>query len=265
MPKVDGMTTAASPTTLSLHGKVALVTGGARGLGVAVGQALAARGAHVIVGARKGLRAEEAAAALRAQGGAASALTLDVTSEPDREAARTLIEQAHGRLDILINNAGILLDSQDGGTPAALQPSEALPAGLRRTFEVNFFAPIFLTQTLLPLLKRSEAGRIVNVSSIRGSLTHLSDPTSPVYPIRALGYDTSKAALNAFTILIAEELRRSPIKINSVHPGWLRTTMGGDRADMSAEDGARTVVKYATLAEDGPTGGFFFLDERLPW
>ncbi|ABE36696.1 short chain dehydrogenase family protein [Paraburkholderia xenovorans LB400] len=252
-------------TTSSLHGKFALVTGGARGLGLEIAQQLATLGAHVIIGARDTAKAEAVATELRNLGHAVSALKLDVTSDEDRQAAYAEIDRAHGRLDILINNAGILLDSPDGGTPATRQPSEALPNVVRDTFEANFFAPVFLTQTLLPLIRRSSAGRIVNVSSIRGSLAHLSDPCSPVYPIRALGYDTSKAALNAFTILIAAELRDTPIKINAVHPGWLRTSMGGERANMSAEDGAHAVVKYASLGEDGPTGGFFFLDERLPW
>ncbi|SCM79322.1 putative short-chain dehydrogenase/reductase [uncultured Pleomorphomonas sp.] len=259
------MTSDATASRASPAGKIALVTGAARGLGVEISRQLAALGAHVIVAARDRRKAEDTVAALRAEGGSASAMKLDVTSEADRLAARDAIEAAHRRLDILINNAGILIDSPDGGTPAERQPSEARESDLRRTFEVNFFAPLRLTQTLLPLLRRSEAPRIVNVSSIRGSLTHLSDPTSPVYPIRALGYDTSKAALNAFTILIAEELRGTPFKINAVHPGWLRTSMGGDRADMSVADGAHTAVRYATLGDDGPTGGFFFLDERLPW
>ncbi|WP_454726824.1 MULTISPECIES: SDR family oxidoreductase [Cupriavidus] len=248
-----------------LQDKIALVTGGARGLGLEIARQLVTLGAHVIVGARDKAKAESAAAGLRDAGHAASALKLDVTSEADRREACSAIENAHGRLDILVNNAGILLDSPDGGTPATRQPSEALPGVVRDTFEANFFAPVFLTQTLLPLIRRADAGRIVNVSSIRGSLAHLSDPASPVYPIRALGYDTSKAALNAFTILIAEELRGTPIKVNAVHPGWLRTSMGGEQANMSVEDGARTVVKYASLGGDGPTGGFFFLDERLPW
>ncbi len=111
----------------------------------------------------------------------------------------------------------------------------------------------------------SSAGRIVNVSSIRGSLAHLSDPNSPVYPGHALAYDTSKAALNAFTVLIAEESRGTPIKVNVIHPGWLRTAMGGNQADMSVEDGAHSAIKYASLGDDGASGGFFFLDERLPW
>ncbi len=259
------MANRAEASNPSLSGKVALVTGAARGIGVEISRDLAALGAHVIVAARDGQKAEEVAARLREGGGKASALKLDVTREEDRKAAYEAIEAAHGKLDILINNAGILLDSPDGGTPAPRQPSQALPSVLRETFEVNFFAPIFLTQLLLPLLKRSDAPRVVNVASIRGSLAHLSDPASPVYPVRALGYDTSKAALNAFTILIAEELRGTPIKINAIHPGWVRTEMGGGQAPVSVEDGARTAVQYATLGADGPTGGFFFLDERLPW
>lgn len=251
--------------TTPLRGRVALVTGGARGLGLEVVRQLGALGAHVIVGARDNAKARAVVAGLSSRGHSASALKLDVTSEEDRKGAYAEIDRTHGKLDILINNAGILLDSPDGGTPAIRQPGEALPDVVRATFEANFFAPVFLTQTLLPLLRRAEAGRIVNVSSIRGSLAHLSDPASPVYPIRALGYDTSKAALNAFTILIAGELRGTRIKVNAVHPGWLRTSMGGDRANMSAGDGARTVVQYASLDDDGPTGGFFFLDERLPW
>jgi len=255
----------ADDTTTSLSGKIALVTGGARGLGVEITRQLAALGAHVIVGARDKEKAEAVVSTLVDQGFEASALRLDVTSEADRQSACAAIDKTHRRLDILINNAGILLDSPDGGTPAPRQPSVALPSVVRDTFEANFFAPVFLTQILLPLLRRSEAGRIVNVSSIRGSLAHLSDPTSPVYPVRALGYDTSKAALNAFTILIAEELRGTPIKINAIHPGWVRTSMGGEQASLSVEDGARTAVQYASLGESGPTGGFFFLDERLPW
>jgi NAD(P)-dependent dehydrogenase (short-subunit alcohol dehydrogenase family) len=252
-------------TSNSLCGKFALVTGSARGLGLEVTRQLAALGAHVLMGARDMAKADEIASSMRKQGREVSVVKLDVTDNDDRDRVYTEIESQYGRLDILINNAGILLDGPDGGTQATREPSEALEEVVRDTFEANFFAPVLLTQTLLPLIRRSSAGRVVNVSSIRGSLTHLSDPQSPVYPIRALGYDTSKAALNAFTILIAEELRGTAIKINAVHPGWLQTNMGGERANMSAEEGAQTVVKYASLGIDGPTGGFFFLDEKLPW
>lgn len=135
---------------------------------------------------------------------------------------------------------------------------------LRATFETNFFAQVFLTQVLLPLLRRSRAARVVNLSSIRGSLTLQADPASTAYP-KAFAYDTSKTALNAFTVQLAEELRHTAIKVNSIHPGWVRTKMGSDVADLNLEGGARTAILYASLPDDGPTGGFFYLDERLPW
>jgi NAD(P)-dependent dehydrogenase (short-subunit alcohol dehydrogenase family) len=252
-------------THASLEGKIALVTGGGRGLGLEISRQLALLGAHVLIGARIKSHASDVVSDLQAQGLSAEAIQLDITNADDRANAYFNTKTNHGKLDILINNAGILLDSRDGGTPAFREPSEALPEVLRETFETNFFAPIFLTQTLFPLLRLSSAARVVNISSIRGSLTYLSDPKSPVYPIRALGYDTSKAALNAFTILIAEELRGTPIKINAIHPGWLQTKMGGDQATNSINEGAQSAVHYATLDEGGPTGGFFYLDQRLPW
>lgn len=248
-----------------LTGKVALVTGGARGIGLEISRQLAALGADVVIAARDTSKVDPVVGALRERGDRAFALKLDVTSEQDRRAAYAYLADEHGVLDILVNNAGIWLDSANAATQPERPPSEARPKMLRETFETNFFAPIFLTQTLLPLLRRAEAGRIVNVSSIRGSLAHLSDPASPVYPIKALAYDTSKAALNAFTILLGEELRHTPIKVNAIHPGWVRTTMGSDQADLSDEEGALTAIRYATLADDGPTGGFFYLDQRLPW
>jgi NAD(P)-dependent dehydrogenase (short-subunit alcohol dehydrogenase family) len=250
---------------VNLSGKVALVTGGARGLGVEIASEIAKLGAHVIVAARSRQGGEDAAAMLRSRGDQASALELDVTREKDRSAALASIARNHGRLDILVNNAAIFLDGPDAGSPVTREPSRALQTEVRETFEVNFFAPLFLTQTLLPLLMRSDAPRIVNVSSMRGSLTHMSDPASPVSAIRALGYDASKAALNASTVLISREFVGTPLKINAVHPGWLRTAMGGGQADMSAAAGAATVVRYATLDDDGPTGGFFFGNERLAW
>ncbi|TCL07018.1 SDR family NAD(P)-dependent oxidoreductase [Sodalis ligni] len=249
----------------ALTGKVALVTGGARGIGLEICRQLAVLGAQVIVAARDETKSEAAAKELRKQGYQAMALRLDVTLKRDREAADAYLSGRHGVLDILINNAGVWLDSANAATPPDRPPSQALEKDIRGTFEANFFAPLLLTQRLLPLLRRAPAGRIVNVSSIRGSLAHLSDPASPVYPIKALAYDTSKAALNAFTILLAEELRGGPIKINAIHPGWVRTAMGSEHAELSLEDGARTAIRYATLGEEGPTGGFFYLEERLPW
>jgi NAD(P)-dependent dehydrogenase (short-subunit alcohol dehydrogenase family) len=248
-----------------LLGKRALVTGGARGVGLEISRQLAALGADVVVAARIRASADAAANELRDRGYQAAGLKLDVTVEEDRTAARDYLDRTYGSLDILINNAGVWLDSPNAAMQADRPPSEASEAVVRNTFEANFFAPVFLTQAMVPLLKRSPAGRVVNVSSIRGSLAHLSDPSSPVYPIKALAYDTSKAALNAFTILIAEELRGSAIKINAIHPGWIRTDMGSEHADLSLEEGARTAIIYASLSEEGPTGGFFYQDTPLPW
>lgn len=254
----------ASPS-LPLAGKHALVTGAARGLGLETSRQLAALGACVVIAARDIAQAESVASMLRADGHDALALKLDVTSEADRIAAFRELNARFGKLDILVNNAGIWLDSADAATSPDHPLDEVPEHVVRQTFEVNFFAPLRLTQILLPLLRKAPAARIVNVSSIRGSLAHLSNPDSPVYQIKALGYDTSKAALNAFTILLAEQLRGSAIKANAIHPGWVRTEMGSEHADLGIEDGARTAVRYATLDEHGPTGGFFYQDERLPW
>jgi NAD(P)-dependent dehydrogenase (short-subunit alcohol dehydrogenase family) len=136
---------------------------------------------------------------------------------------------------------------------------------LRETFDTNFFGTVALTQKLLPLIRQSSAGRIVNVSSIMGSLTLHSDPTSPIYSHKVFAYDTSKAALNSFTIHLAHELRDTSIKVSSAHPGWVKTEMGGDGADLEISEGGKTSTWLATLPEDGPTGGYFHLGQRLPW
>ncbi len=253
--------TAAGP----LAGKIALVTGGARGIGLEISRQLACQGAEVLVAARHKAKADRAADRLRKEGHTARGLRLDVTFEDDRQSLYEDLRLSYGRLDILINNAAVYLDSKDAATPAKKLASKTAKGVLRSTFETNFFAPIFLTQTLLPLLRKSSAGRVVNLSSIQGSLTYHADPSSPVYAHKAFAYDASKTALNAFTVQLAEELRHTQIKVNSIHPGWVRTKMGGGVADLSVEEGARTAVIYASLPTDGPTGGFFHLHDRLPW
>jgi NAD(P)-dependent dehydrogenase (short-subunit alcohol dehydrogenase family) len=136
---------------------------------------------------------------------------------------------------------------------------------LRETFETNFFAVVALTQTLLPLLRKSDAGRIVNLSSILASLTLHATKGSPIYDAKTFAYDASKSALNAFSIHLAHELRGTKIKVNSAHPGWVKTEMGGEGAQMEIVDGAKTSVQLATLPADGPTGGYFHMGESLPW
>ena len=162
--------------------------------------------------------------------------------------------------NILINNAGI-----SAGDLGGEKASTATGDVLRQTFETNFFAPVLLTQALLPLLKKSSAGRIVNMSSILGSQTLHADPKSPIYDFKSLSYDASKAALNSFTIHLAHELKDTHIKVNSAHPGWVKTDMGTDAAPMEIPEGAKTGVELALLGEDGPNGGFFHLGKPLPW
>jgi len=241
-------------------GKVALITGANKGIGLETARQLGKLGVTILVGARDLAKGDEAAGVLRGVGVDARAIKLDVANEADRAAAAKYIEKEFGRLDILINNSGVMLDPRTGNatstTPAAL---------LHETFETNFFAVVELTQTLLPLLRKSEAGRIVNLSSILASLTLHATKGSPIYNSKTFAYDASKSALNSFTIHLAHELRGTKIKVNSAHPGWVKTEMGGDGAQMEIGDGAKTSVQLATLPEDGPTGGYFHMGEALPW
>ena len=240
--------------------KIALITGANKGIGLETAKQLGKLGVTILVGARDLAKGEEAAEVLRGIGVDARAIKLDVVSEADRTAAADFIQKEFGRLDILINNAGIFLEPQ--GPNATSKTSIAV---LRETFETNFFAVVALTQTLLPLIRKSEAGRIVNLSSILASLTLHATKGSPVYNSKTLAYDSSKSALNAFTIHLAHELRGTKIKVNSAHPGWVKTEMGGAGAPMEIVDGAKTSVQLATLPDDGPTGGYFHMGETLPW
>jgi NAD(P)-dependent dehydrogenase (short-subunit alcohol dehydrogenase family) len=240
--------------------KVALITGGNRGIGLETARQLGRLGVTVLVGARELAKGEATAAALRQDGVDARAVKLDVLDRADYAAAAKLIEQEFGRLDILVNNAAVNLDKGNGHETSTV-PQKAL----KDTFETNFFAVVELTQVMLPLLKKSEAGRIVNVSSSQRSLTMLAEKDSIVYAQKTFAYDASKTALNSFTIHLAHELQGTKIKVNSLHPGWVKTDMGGQNADLELADGAKTSVRLAMLSEDGPTGGYFYLDEVLPW
>ncbi len=240
--------------------KVALITGANKGLGFEMARQLGKTGVAVVLAARDPQKGEAAAEALRKQGVDAQFLKLDVTNRQDHSAAARFLDQNFGRLDILINNAGIAGEQLGAGSPGS--PSDEV---LQKTFDTNFFAPVALTRALLPLLKKSEAGRIVNMSSILGSQTLHADPNSPIYNFKALSYDASKAALNSFTIHLAFELKDTKIKVNSAHPGWVKTDMGTDAAPMEIPEGGKTGVELALLGADGPTGGYFHLGKPLPW
>jgi NAD(P)-dependent dehydrogenase (short-subunit alcohol dehydrogenase family) len=239
---------------------IAFITGGNRGIGLETARELGKKGITVVLGARDAKKGEEAVALLQREGITAEAVVHDTARpETDRKVFEQL-EARHGKLDILVNNAGANFENL-----LSTDSSTVTEKDLRQTFDVNFFAVIRLTQTLLPLLRKSEAGRIVNLSSILGSLGVHSSPNSPIAPAKALGYNASKTALNAFTVHLAAELADTKIKVNSAHPGWVKTELGGPHAPDDLQGSARTSVFLATLPADGPTGGFFHKEDRLPW
>ena len=243
---------------------VALVTGANRGLGLATARLLAQSGATVLLGARNTAKAEVAAAALRDEGLVCWPLTLDVESAVSIADAAERVESEFGRLDILVNNAGILPEAT---TPDAEQPLDL--ELFRRTFDTNVFGAAAVSQAFLPMLRASDAGRIVNVSSRMGSLSDQLDPTSPYASMVLPAYQTSKAALNGLTVALAKTLSDTPVLVNSVCPGWVQTDLGGPdnraAAPTSALEAARTVVEMALVPANGPTGTFVDLDGPVPW
>ena len=243
--------------------KIALITGASKGLGFETAYQLGVKGYTVIVTARTQQKSNESAEILKSKGINAVGMQLDVVNNNDIDNISKSINERYGILDILVNNAGVQLDFP-GFMPGNSTETVSMDI-LKQTFEINYFAPIALTQKLLPLLKKSNAGRIVNVSSIMGSLTLHADLNSPIYGIKLLAYNSSKTALNQFTLHLAEALIDSPIKANSAHPGWVKTDLGGEYAPMSIEDGVKTIVDLSTLDENGPTGAFIHLGESLPW
>lgn len=242
--------------------KVALITGANRGIGFETAKQLGEKGITVILSARSLDVANESAEKLRQQGIDAYGVKLEVTDAADRQAVSDYINKTFGKLDILINNAGVA-PKRSLFKNVTVETTED---EFEYIFQTNFFAQVYLTNALLPLLKESDAGRVVNLSSILGSLTLHSQPDSPIAAIKVLSYDASKAALNMFTNHLAIELANSNIKVNSAHPGWVKTELGGtDVAPMEIVDGAKTSVELALIGEDGPTGGFYHLGEELPW
>lgn len=240
--------------------KVALVTGANRGIGFETARQLGQLGFTVLLGARNAALGEEATALLRREGLDARFVLIDLASPKTLDQAAQLVDESFGRLDVLVNNAGVDLEYGQSN-PASTLPMEIY----RATMETNLFGQIEVAQRFVPLLKKSVAGRIVNLSTALASNTIHSDPTHPMYAFKMPAYNISKSALNAFTVHLAYELRDSGVKVNSANPGWVRTRMGGELAPMDATEGARTSVMLATLPDDGPTGGFFHLGERVPW
>jgi NAD(P)-dependent dehydrogenase (short-subunit alcohol dehydrogenase family) len=241
--------------------RIAFITGGNRGIGLETARQLGKQNVKVVIGSRDAEKGKAAAEKLRAEGTDVEAIRFDITRPADYQEAYKYFDKNFGKLDILINNAGV--SKEAFGTPN--NASSVAKDVLRETFDTNFFGTIELTQVLLPLIKKAPEGRIVNLSSILGSLALHADPKSPIYGFKALAYDASKTALNAFTVHLAAELKDTKIKVNSAHPGWVKTEMGTDAAPMEIPDGAKTSVQLALLPANGPTGGYFHMAEALPW
>ena len=236
--------------------KVALVTGANKGIGLETARQLARAGYKVLAAARDPAKGGQTVAQLKAEGLDVEFIPLDVGDDAQRRAAARHIGDTYGRLDVLVNNAGV---STESGHKVSTVPLELV----RRAFETNLFSLVAVTQAMLPLIRKSPAGRIVNLSSILGSLE--TNATQDMGDFASVGYNGSKAAVNMYTILLAKELAGTLIKVNAAHPGWVKTDMGGPGAPLELEEGARTGVALATLGPDGPTGGFFHAGERLPW
>jgi NAD(P)-dependent dehydrogenase (short-subunit alcohol dehydrogenase family) len=230
--------------------RIAIVTGGNRGIGYQICHDLAVQGLRVLLTARRVASGEEAAARLQEAGLPVTFHQLDVTDPASvRRLTKTVADQ-YGRADVLVNNAGVKLD--DGVSPLELDLGV-----LRQTMEVNVYGPLRLSQALIPLMQRHSYGRIVNVSSQAG---RLSNPQPD-----GLAYRTSKAALNMVTRVLAKRLEGSNILVNAVHPGWVQTDMGGLFAPRTLAESTDTIIWLATLPDSGPTGGFFYDRQPMEW
>ena len=240
--------------------KTALITGANKGIGLETARQLGQKGITVLIGARDSKKGEHAAEKLRQEGLDAHPIQLDVSDSKSIQAAARQVERDYGRLDILVNNAGIMIDDHDKKVSG--QSIETW----RETFATNFFGLIEVTSAFLPLLRKSDAGRIVNLSSILGSISFHATPGSPVYDSkRTPAYNVSKSAVNAYTVQLACELKDTRVKVNAAHPGWVKTEMGGEGATLELEEGAKTSVALATLGPDGPNGAYLHLGQALPW
>ncbi|PCC72054.1 Short-chain dehydrogenase [Nannocystis exedens] len=250
-----------------MHDKrVALITGANKGIGLQIAKDLAAHGFTVLVGARDH---ERGIAAAKAIGPDARAVQLDVTSKSSIDAAAARIRTELGRLDVLVNNAGISHTGKPGRSVAEVfqstRPSVASLDEVRAVFETNVFGVIAVTQAMLPLLREAPAGRIVNVSSGLGSLTLNADPGFPYRGASNVTYSPSKTALNAVTLAFALELASTRIKVNAVCPGFTATDLNNFEGTRTVEQAAREPVRLALLDANGPTGTFSNEDGPLPW
>ncbi len=234
---------------------VALVTGANKGIGKDIVRKLAKAGYTVLLGARDVGRGETAAAELEGEGDIRP-IAVDVTSEASITAAAARIRKELGRLDVLVNNAGISRSPTQPKAPTVTPASLVSLEEIREIFETNVFGVIAVTQAMLPLLREAPAGRIVNVSSGLGSLAGVADKTNPYRSVGGASYAPSKSALNAITLAFANELEHTNIKVNSACPGYTATDLNDHKGTRTTEEGAREPFRLATLGADGPTGTF---------
>ena len=239
------------------NGKVVLITGANKGLGKEIGRQLGALGYTVVLAARDAQAGSAAAAELIAAGCDAHTIRLEVTSPDDIASLVSYLDTTFGKLDVLVNNAGIALE-WDG------KPTDA--DKIRRTLEVNLIAPYAITEALVPLLSRSDDARVINQSSMLGSMGATESMWEQVAGFMAVGYSTSKAGLNMLTLIQSKTLANKGIAVAAAHPGWVKTDLGSQAAPMEVEEGARTVVDLVTIArEQFPYGQLRHRGERMPW
>jgi NAD(P)-dependent dehydrogenase (short-subunit alcohol dehydrogenase family) len=244
---------------MAIRKKVAVVTGGNRGIGLEICRQLAKKGFHVLLTARNAAKGGAAVRALQRAGLDVAFHKLDVTDTASIGRLAGYIRKRYGRVDALVNNAGIYLEGgwdARGESVAESALSESVDK-VRKTMETNLFGPYQLCQALLPLMAKRRGGRVVNVSSGSGQLTDMGG--------REASYRMSKTALNAMTRIFAAELKGRGVLVNAMCPGWVRTDMGGPNAKRSVAEGADTAVWLATLKKGGPTGGFFRDRRPIPW
>ncbi|MGA9671565.1 MAG: SDR family oxidoreductase [Terracidiphilus sp.] len=239
--------------------KIALVTGGNKGIGLEISRNLSSAGCTVLLSARNVERGQDAVRKLGDAGlSDVHFIEIDVTKRETITAAAQIIESRYGRLDILVNNAGV--NVRGDGLPGAADVGM-----VQKIFDTNFFGALRVAQTMLPLLKKTQAGRIVNISSGLGSLTFNSDPEWTGRDVKFIGYSASKAALNMLTVHLAYELRETKIKVNSANPGYTKTDLNDNQGTQPVETGAIEATRLALLDDDGPTGGSFSKDGPDPW
>jgi NAD(P)-dependent dehydrogenase (short-subunit alcohol dehydrogenase family) len=240
---------------MNMQNKIALITGANKGLGLETARQLSKCNVRVIVSARNAQNLQKVKEQFALENIDADFFQLDITKMEEIKQIQYYIHNEYGKLDILINNAGI---SKEKSNSYEVNTSANVSIdSIKEVYETNVFGTIALTQALLPLIKKSEAGRVVNLSSELGSLNLHADPTSRIYKLKKFAYDSSKTILNQFTIHLAEALRDSNIKVNSVSPGWVKTDMGTSYAPLEIPQGAQIIVEAANLPKDGPSGRFF--------